>query len=47
LIFIIGEHDNVPEKLPEDSVVFVIGYCASEHQNKGNFAVDACAMPEY
>ena len=37
LIFIMGKHADVPEKLPEDAVVFVIGDCASEHQDKGIF----------
>jgi hypothetical protein len=35
----------VPLKLSEVFVVFVIGDCASEHQDKVNFAIDACAMP--
>lgn len=37
LIFIMGHGAKVPEKLPEDAAVFVLGDCAAEHKDKGVF----------
>jgi uncharacterized protein (DUF362 family) len=37
LIYIVGANAVVPDKLPEDAAVFVIGDCAKEHGHRGIF----------